>query len=118
MQMVESLRSLPGAFRVTPNFTPNGSDAGENHEDDERQQTPPVPEHDIAVEAYAVHDTTTNNNVSLGNRDEEDLEQPPVSHQTLLVRIIITYQWHKLYQQYLVLINVDLNKYHYYWAWF
>ena len=94
--MAESLRSLPGAFRVTPNMSSSANsnssleEENQNQEgvEDEQQErrrqpspAPPVPEHDIAVEAYAVHDDTANNsnnnNISLGNgqlEDQEDLE--------------------------------------------
>jgi len=88
--MVESLRSLPGAFRVTPPTLPQMVVMRARimrMRSVSTTPTPPVPEHDIAVEAYAVHDTdttttTTNNNVLLGNRDVEDLEQPPAVAQS------------------------------------
>ena len=68
--MIESLRSLPGAFRVTPsNFNSNENDAewGEEQEEESHQESnnthlPVLPEHDIAVEAYAVNDDGNDNN--------------------------------------------------------
>jgi len=90
--MNESLRSLPGAFHVTPNnnllnnpTNENGNVVGDADESTTDRIRPMVlPEHDIAVEAYAVNDNDDNNNnirtTATANNDVEyGGQQPPTS---------------------------------------
>jgi len=94
--MNESLRSLPGAFHVTPTnllnnpTNENGNVVGDDDESTTDRIRPMVlPEHDIAVEAYAVNDnddnnrgnqrTAANNNQGGDNDVEYGQQRQPIS---------------------------------------
>ena len=79
--MNESLRSLPGAFHITPaqhsSNLLNPANENDNVGDDESttaRRPTVLPEHDIAVEAYAVNDNDDNNNNRTAANTNNDVE--------------------------------------------